>query len=222
MENTQTIRANSDPRYYLRFLLMGIVALGFCLWSLYDGLKGYPDQQERALAFEKLEDDGREDEWEALALEKGWPTGAPGEPKGAEEFDADVKMQFVMAVLAGTVAVPLLIVPLRSRGRWIEASETGLASSWGQRADYDSVIALDKKLWRKKGIAKVRYQDGRRKRRFVLDNYKFQRDATDYILYELESRIDPEKIVGGPPEPPLDEYAEEPAEPVSEPSNDPS
>ena len=44
----------------------------------------------------------------------------------------------------------------------------------------------------------------------------------DQILYELEQRIDPEKIVNGPPEPPpeqpgdevLAEYDTEPAQPT--------
>jgi hypothetical protein len=89
----------------------------------------------------------------------------------------------------------------RSRGRWIEADETGLTSSWGQRFDYDQVLAVEKRIWRSKGIAKIKYEDGKRKRRFVLDNYKFKRRETDAILYELEGRIGPDKIVGGPPEP---------------------
>jgi hypothetical protein len=35
----------------------------------------------------------------------------------------------------------------------------------------------------------------------VIDDFKYQRWATDAILYELEQRIDPGRITNGPPEP---------------------
>ena len=97
----------------------------------------------------------------------------------------------------------------RNRGRWIEASKTGIASSWGQNVDFDRVVSLDKKKWDKKGIAKVLYEDGNRRRRFVIDDFKFKREPTDRILRQLESRLQPEQITGGVPE--SDDYsAEEP------------
>jgi hypothetical protein len=48
------IRAENDPKFSRRFLYMGIAAIGFSLWSLYDGTIAYPHNQERAVAFEKL------------------------------------------------------------------------------------------------------------------------------------------------------------------------
>jgi len=201
------IRSNNDPRFTRRFLLMGLAAVGFALWSLYDGAIGYPHQRERALAHEKLheEQEGGDpvvfrDKWHAYANERGWSTAYPGEPKS----EADIMMQYVMAAIAGTIGLLLISVPIRSRGTWIEANETGITSSWGQSLRFDQVESLDKRKWRSKGIAKVTYQDGNRRRRFVLDDYKFDRYSTDAILYELEQRIGPEKITGGPPEPASD------------------
>ena len=46
------IRAENDPRYSRRFLIMGICAIGFALWSLYDGVVGYP--AERVQGFEEF------------------------------------------------------------------------------------------------------------------------------------------------------------------------
>ena len=212
-DSPSSIRADSDPKYYLRFLIMGIVAFGFALWSLYDGMYGYPAKQERALTYQALEDKG---DWDEIVEERGWPPGHPGKPKPEGEFEASITVQFVQAAVATLIAVPLLLVPIRSRGRWIESDGRGISTSWGERIDYDRITNLDKKKW-KKGIAKVRYEDsGGRRRTFVLDDYKFQRHPTDAILYELESNIDPEKITGGPPEPPLEEFAEETAEPAAE------
>ena len=91
-------------------------------------------------------------------------------------------------------------IVLRNRNRWIEASPSGITSSWGQRFDWADVLEVDKRLWKKKGIAKVYYQDGDRRRRFVIDDFKFHREPTGKILSALEARIDPAKITGGLPE----------------------
>lgn len=198
---------------------MGIAAIGFALWSLYDGVIGYPRQRERALAHQKLEEELKggdpvvfRDQWHEFARERGWSTAYPGEPKGP----GDIIMQYVMAAIAGSIGLWLISIPLRARGRWIESTNTGITSSWGQSLDFDQVIELNKRQWRNKGIAKVTYQDGGRKRRFVIDDYKFDRYATDAILYELEQKIDPALITGGPPEPPPGEQSEDASDLVAE------
>jgi hypothetical protein len=196
-----TIRAERDSRYYFRFLLIGLAALGFALWSLYDGMIGYPGKQERALAYQKFVlDEKNEEKWNAYAHEQGWSTEYPGEPKEADKHEVDVKMQYWMAVLSALVAFFPLWSVWRSRGRWIELNKSGLTSSWGQTVAFDQAVSLDKTQWRSKGIAKLRYLDGKRKRKFVIDDYKFMRQATDEILRELEARIGVDKITGGPPE----------------------
>jgi hypothetical protein len=209
-----TIRAENDPKYSRRFLFMGIGAIAFGLWFLYDGAVTYPNQRERALAYHQLESESQgidpvefRDKWHEMAKSNGWPTSYPGEAK----TEGDITMQFVMAGMAGIGALVLLSIPLRARGRWIEATDAGITSSWGQSFNFDQVAEVNKRQWRSKGIAKVIYLDGGRKRRFVIDDYKFGRDATDAILYELEQRIDPTMITNGPPEPPPGEGAMEAA-----------
>ena len=212
-----TLRANIDRRFYLKFLLIGVAIIGFALWSLYDGAVKYPNQRSRALEFQKLDEEGRSAEWQEFARGRGWPTDPPGEPK----TEVDFGMQFIMAAGAGTVGLVLLIVVWRSRGRWIEASESGLKSSWGQSVDFDCVVSINKKKWREKGIAKIKYEDGKRRKSFVLDNYKYDRQATTMILYELESKSGTDKIVGGPPEPPPEEHDKETPQAVTEKSDPP-
>jgi hypothetical protein len=205
------IRSNSDRRYYRRFLIIGTLALGWAVYCLYDGFIGYPNQRERALAYLRLEEEyrGRDpaellDAWHKYAQERDWPTTHPGEPKS----QGDIYMQFVMAAVTGAIGLWLLSGVWRTRGDWIEQTDSGLTSSWGQTLDYDQVLAIDKRKWRNKGIAKIRYQEGNRKRRFVLDNFKFQRDSTDRILYDLESHVGHDKIINGPPEPLYEEHEE--------------
>jgi hypothetical protein len=184
-------------------LIIGIAALGWALYCLYDGFIGYPNQRVRALAYEELEKElvGGDpvvfrDRWHELARQNNWPTTFPGEPKSK----GDIYMQFVMAAGTGAIGLWLLWGVWRARGQWIEQTKNGLTTSWGQTLDYDQVLSIDKRKWRNKGIAKIRYQEGNRKRRFVLDNFKFDRDTTDRILYDLESRVGHDKITNGPPE----------------------
>ena len=95
----------------------------------------------------------------------------------------------------------LISIPLRARGRWIEASDTGITSSWGESFKFEEVEEVNKRQWRKKGIAKVTYVANNRRRTFVVDDYKFDRYATDAILYELEQRIDQAESSTARPEP---------------------
>ena len=207
------IRAENDPRYSRRFLYMGIFALAFGLYCLYDGAIGYPGHRVRG--FEDFKagdktyfiDDHRKamtvDQFEADAdadpeIRKHWETFAhEGDIKG----HPDIVLQYVMAAGCGLLGAFLISIPLRARGRWIEASDTGITSSWGESFKFEEVEEVNKRQWRKKGIAKVTYVANNRRRTFVVDDYKFDRYATDAILYELEQRIEPGRIVNGPPEP---------------------
>jgi hypothetical protein len=208
------IRAENDPRYHYKFLIMGIGALGFALYCLYDGFIGYPRQRERGFAefkeemansskrsmfserqamslaeFEIVANEEERHEWNSYSHDRGIKSGP------------DVIMQFVMAAGTALIGAALLWGPIRSRGRWIEASDEGITSSWGESFRFDEVESVNKRAWRKKGIAKVTYVSGGRRRTFVIDDFKYQRWATDAILYALEQRIDQGRIINGPPEP---------------------
>jgi hypothetical protein len=205
------IRAENDPRYSRKFLFMGICALGFALYCLYDGLVGYPARREKGFVefktdykqlfkdehrkamnlpqFEVVAEAEPRNEWEMYAHERGIPSGP------------DVVMQFIMATVMSVAGLVLVSIPLRARGRWIEATDDGITSSWGESFHFNEVEVVDKRKWRSKGIAKVTYVANNRRRTLALDDYKFSRYPTDAILYELEQRIDPGRITNGPPEP---------------------
>jgi hypothetical protein len=206
------IRAENDPRYSRKFLIMGLIAMGFAVYCLYDGIVGYPKRREvgfnefktdyktlftnehqRSLSLEQFEvvgDEKQREEWETYSEGRGIPSGPA------------VVMQFIMATGSTLAGLILLSIPLRARGKWIEINDEGVTSSWGQGFYFDQVELLNKRRWKNKGIAKVTYQDSSsRKHVFVVDDYKFDRYKTDAILYELEQRIDVDRIANGPPEP---------------------
>jgi hypothetical protein len=217
-----TIRAENDPRYSRRFLIMGIIAIGFALYCVYDGAVMYPASRARgfeefrkenptisttdAVEFEATATRERRAEWQLFAEHYGFKTGP------------EIVTQYIMAAITGAVGLFLLSIPIRCRGRWIEIDDSGVRSSWGQSFEFDQVELINKRKWRDKGIAKVYYIDGNRRRLFVVDDFKFMRGPTDEILFVLEQRIDFERITGGPPESPPGhtEAAAEPAASVSD------
>jgi hypothetical protein len=184
--------------------LVAFVCLGLAGWAVYDGAIGYPNQRERALKYLELFEQDRMEDWDAICEQRGWSIDPPGEPK----TEYDVMTQYTMAALVAPVGLLFLFFLARAWPRWIEADDTGLATSWGERVEYDQIVALDKKQWKAKGIAKVEYQADGRNRRLVLDDCKYDFALTEKILREVESHIDPEQITGGPPQPPPKEEAE--------------
>ena len=195
--SSSVIRADHNGSFYRRFLLLGIGALIFTGFCLKDGLYSWPHQKERWDEYNRLVDEERGGEWESFAASKGWSTEVPIE----ERTTADINGQFFMAGLSTLVGAWLLFVVFSAKGRWIEANGSQITTSWGQTVPFDAVESVDKKKWQNKGIAKVTYNDGSKARAFAIDDFKFTREETDQILYQLEQNIDAAKIVGGPPEP---------------------
>ena len=198
-----TIRANIDPRFFLRYVLIAIVCIGFGFYCLYDGFIGYPNQILRAEKFIEIQDENgyvQESAWKKACEENGWSHEYPEEPK----TEADIAVQFIMAGVCFPIGFFALSLYLRSLGRWIEASEKGINSSWGQSFYFGEILHLNKKKWDNKGIAKILYSKDKKNKSFVLDNYKFNRDSTTHILLIVESKLRPDQYVNGYPEPSTD------------------
>jgi hypothetical protein len=228
------IRAENDPRYWRRFLIMGILALGFSLWCLKDAIISYPAEQASAFEEFKVFNKAKFDtpakkafspaEFEAQADKEGRDAWIQYVRAGEVHTKADIVTQYVMAVITAVVGLWLISLPIRARSRWIEWDDSELRTSWGQSFQAGQVESINKRKWRDKGLATITYHDGNRQRRFILDDMKFKRDATDAILFELEQKIGVEKIMGGPSEPSLDEspeHDEYPAAPAAQMSDHP-
>ena len=197
------ITAKMSFRYLWRLGLISLICLGASLYCLYDGAIGYPKQHEALVEYrklEKLKEDKELDEetfyerWEEVADERGWSYKRPKD-------EIDIQKQYWMAIALCVPGLLYLITFFRSRPRWIELNETGLRTSWGPRLEFDQITTLDKKKWKSKGIAIVSYKQDGRSGRLALDDWKFDTDETKAILREVESRIDVQQIMGGPPEP---------------------
>src|SRR5262245_5778169 len=99
------IRAENDPGFSRKFLIMGIVAVGFALWCVKDGAISYPQMRARGFAeyrkqhplieqadpaeFEAQATGDERGKWQEFAETYGFKTGP------------EIVMQFLIAVLTG-------------------------------------------------------------------------------------------------------------------------
>ncbi|MEM7479254.1 MAG: hypothetical protein AAF483_30080 [Planctomycetota bacterium] len=197
-----TIRANFQTNYLYRYLIMAAVCLGGAAWFAYDGFIGYPADLPASEAYAKIREiedaDVRAAQWKEIVEENGWEKAVPEKTPG--EIRADIQGQYIYGAVALLAGIPALLYFFNCRGTWIESTEKGLKSSWGQEFDFSTVTQLDKKRWAKKGIARATYsQDGQTKV-FVFDDFKYDRDELGKILRQLEATVPREAITGGPTE----------------------
>ncbi|GAB5406016.1 MAG: hypothetical protein Aurels2KO_42470 [Aureliella sp.] len=191
-------RANFQKSYLTRYTLLAAVCLGMCAWFAYDGFVAYPAKLVVAQAFEEVADlsgPELEDRWNEITSEKGWKSKRP--EKKAEEIRSDITEQYFWAALTFALGVPALVLLFRSRGSWVQRTESGLETSWGQTVHFADVQSLNKRRWEKKGIARAAYTDGEATRYFTFDDFKFEREPLGQILRDLEETLTDEQVTGG-------------------------
>ncbi len=200
------VRANISKGYIWRPGLIGVAALIFSAWFLYDGTVKYPRIQQIWQDYNKIVQEHPGDPveqarlWAEHAKAKGWPTETP--KKKME--DKDILTQKVLAAITAPVGLYFLLSFFMSLGKWIEADEDGIRTRSGQHVRYDQIKSIDKSRWDSKGIAVVHYEVDGRAGRITLDDWKFEREPTQRILTAIEQRMP-----GGEDQ---DEESSEPAE----------
>lgn len=229
------IRATTEIKFLLKFLLIGIACFAFVLWSVYDGLVKYPNQMPRAVAWEKLDaevpngpvagelwdristqhglnvefvsgdaaqtDFTKRNLWKLIAVQNGWDSRTPKHDETVEEVQHKINYQYLMGGVGLIISLPCLIWFMRNRGTWIESTEDGLRSSWGQELKCSQIKTFDKRKWDKKGIGVLYYEDAMGvEKKFILDDLKYQRQPMDQIVAWVESQISVDQITNGIPE----------------------
>lgn len=208
------VKANICRKYLIRMGIIAIAGIGFAFYCVYDGAIGYPNQRVRALKYIEVKEACKKEkktqsewkaQWKEITTENGWSQDNPGEPKPENAWIG----QFAMAGLTGLVGILFGFRVLLASRRWTAADEEGLSTHRGLQIPYDKIITFSKKQWRTKGIARVRYWQDDRQKQLVLDDFKFDRSATEAIVRQIEAKITPEQIVDGKPEPPLQEPSQQ-------------
>ena len=178
-----------------RMLFMFFMIFGIAAWFLYDGYILWPDEAQRHTEYLEIKDALIEagdvvDEkstsvrlaWERHARELDYRRNIP-----KERTEGDIRDQ---RVIGWTMMVGALLY-----GAWIAWNHTRqvraegeiVIGASGERVGLDSIIAIDRKKWKDKGIAYGIYKKGGKQRRLCLDEHKFK--GCEAIIIEAEKRI---------------------------------
>ncbi|MCC9601592.1 hypothetical protein LOC67_13625 [Stieleria sp. JC731] len=188
------IRAEVHTPFFRKFLFVFLGCIAFGAYCLYDGLVAYPKKLSMSEAYEALPEDGRQDAWKDLATEKGWPTRTPA--NSAEEMRHKIGSQFMMAVLCGIFAIPALLKYMSGQGTWVEGDETIIRNSKGQVVPIEAISKIDKHKWAEKGIAKIHYEVDGKSKKFIMDDFKYDREKMGEIMLLAEANLDEDQVTG--------------------------
>ncbi|MEP6671158.1 MAG: hypothetical protein ABJF10_18500 [Chthoniobacter sp.] len=191
--------AHVTPIWKKQKLFIAIFFIGFGLYFFWDGAIGYPAADRRYHEWKKYNDAGTLADWPAVAQEHGWKSDEwkawLNDPHQQGRVPADyhghakIVEQFACGGFALVLGLIVLTYWLTQKGRVLRTDEAAVYSPAGTRIPFDAITGLGKKKWENKGYATVRYKINGREGRFLLDDYKFDRDATHAILAEIEEKL---------------------------------
>lgn len=202
MTDSTALRAEVNPNFKYKFLLIGLIALAVGLYHFIDPIFNYPKMRPASEAYVALQqklsgDDGElQRQWEEMTKEKGWESGIP-KYKPNELTTNTIYSYFIGVLFTFVAGIPCLITFLRCLGQWIGVEGDGLANAKGQKLSFADISKIDKSRWEKKGISKLTYSDDGVEKIFVIDDLKFDRETTDKIMELVEEKVGVDKIEGG-------------------------
>lgn len=167
-------------------LFVAVVLTIFGLWFFYDGKWSWPRSNERWLEHNRYEKEGRIAEWPAYAKSRGWVA----EPPEKYHDRNAIFVQFLCATLGGLAGTVALLYWLTQKDRVVRTDTEAAYSPGGTRVPFEAITGLGVKKWESKGYATVRYELAGRKGEFVLDDYKYDRDATHAIFEEIKQQLE--------------------------------
>ena len=206
--------ARITPLWKKQKLMVSVILLGFSLPFFYDGSVGYEKKNQRYLEWKKFHDAKTELQlpadaktalqWSAYAKERDWDPEEwrkyirehPLQPNQVPFPRGKIIEQFVCAGLCLIFGGITLAYWAGQKGRTVRTDPDAVFTPAGTRVPFSAITGVGKKKWDAKGLATVRFQIDGRKGEFLLDDYKFDRDATHKILAEIE-----EHLPAGEPEP---------------------
>ncbi|MES2571277.1 MAG: hypothetical protein V4710_14635 [Verrucomicrobiota bacterium] len=180
-------------------LLVVLLLIGVGGWFLFDGLVGYPRKNARYREWKSYKENGRETEWADYARQRGWnPQEWPdyvqehhlSHALPEDTFGRDkIAVQLGIAILSGLTGLGVLAYWFTQRNRFLRTDENAVYLPGDRRVPFDAITGIGKKRWDSKGIAVVRYSVDGRKGEFIVDDYKFDTNASHQILKEIEENV---------------------------------
>lgn len=177
--------AHVTPIWKKQKLFIAVFLFAIAGWFFWDEFVGWPSSNARWLAHDELVKSGHEEEWPALAKSHGWTSEVPHKFYTSK----DLYGQAVCGGLAALLGFVALAYWFTQKGRVLRSDAEAVYSPAGTRIPFEAITGLGKKDWDEKGLATVLYRIDGRNGRFVLDDYKFDREGTHAILKEIEEKL---------------------------------
>jgi hypothetical protein len=163
-----TVTARAGTYYRVTRYLMTVMFIAMGLWFGYDGFVNWPRQNADAVARD------------------------PGAKH--PHTDLDITIQKILACVLPPAGIAMLIWTLyKSRGKYELTADNTLHVPGHPPIPLDNIRRIDKKLWDRKGIISIDYEDPTNQltRTFVLDDFVYERDGTDEIFKRIEAYVLP-------------------------------
>ena len=189
------VNARISKEWRRRMLFMYIMIAGIAAWFLSDGHYFWPNENKRYQEYSKILDElidsGKAEDADSASVQIAWQRHAreanysiivPKE-RSDESIDEQIKIGTVMMI--GSLFFLLWII--WNHRRSVRAEGDIVIGASGERVELESIIATDRKKWKKKGIAYAIYEHDGKTKRLCLDDHKFA--GCEAILLEAESRI---------------------------------
>jgi hypothetical protein len=199
----EKVDAGISKEWRRRMLFMFFMVTCIAAWFLYDGYVVWPNEADRYAEFVEIENDMIESgkieavekkphgaeineylriAWERHAKEAGYKTDIP-----KERTDASIREQCIIGWVMMTGSLLFGLWVLWNHKLSVRTDGDVVIGTAGQRVDLDSIVEIDRKKWKNKGIAYAIYEVDGKPRRLCLDDHKFA--GCEAIILEAERRI---------------------------------
>jgi hypothetical protein len=191
--------ARITPTWSKQKLFVSLFLFAIGAYFFWDGLVGYPHANTRYAAWKQHSDEGRLNDWPAFAQSKGWKADEwrkwLDDPHQHGQVPAErwSRGKILEQLIWGGFVVGLGAIAFAywssQKKRIVRTDEEAVYAPSGARIPFSAITGLGKKKWDDKGLATVRYEIDGRKGKFILDDYKYDRDPTHQILAEIEAAL---------------------------------
>lgn len=165
------IVARGARGYRTKWIIMGIVMIGYGMWSLYDGFVKWPADNQHV-------------------IEQAHAANKPV-PEKLEHEDLGIFLNKLIGIGLQPLGVFVLFWAFySSRGEYRLSGQT-LRVPGHPPVPFDAIRAIDQSKWDRKGIAYIDYETGGTSGRLKLDDYIYERDPTDQIHERILAAVAP-------------------------------
>lgn len=189
------VHARISNEWRRRMILMALMINGSGLWFLYDGCLAWPSEAKR---YEKLVEitvghvpEGKKLDdkdpaiiraWEQYASQNDLPAKVP-----KNRTEGDISAQRIIGGILLFAGVAFVGWVLLQHRKSVRADGDIITGADGEQVHLDSVVDMDRRKWRNKGIAYAIYEKDGKRLRLCLDDHKFI--GCEEIILEAERRI---------------------------------